>query len=129
MPRLCLTPTQALEFSESDPMLIQIVAWLADRWPTSSMLVTSIYRDKAEDDKLSGSGIHATWPPRACDIRTRNLGADEVGIACRIAQEVNARWVYDQSRPRLRVALAHTGSAFHLHIQVHPQTRLRSERA
>ena len=79
-----------------------------------SATVTSLYRE-------GDTGVHGTVPVRGVDCRCRNL---EVGEA--IAKWLNSRHVYDPARPNMQCAVAHdAGSGPHLHLQVHPNTRLR----
>ena len=79
-----------------------------------TMHVTSICRPDS-------SGVHGVLPVRGIDIRCRD---EEIATA--IANLLNSLWEYDPQRPHMNVALAHdTGQGMHLHLQVHPRTRLR----
>ncbi len=75
-------------------------------------IVTSIYRP---GDK----GVHGTLPVRGVDVRMRDL---DLGLT--IEDKVNSLWQYDPRRPSIKVCEAHgEGANFHLHFQVHPNTR------
>ena len=82
---------------------------------TGPVMVTSLYRD--------GPGVHGTHPVRGIDIRCRHP------IAARAYESlVNIEWEYDTKRPEKKVALAHdVGRGYHLHLQVHPNTRKRKQ--
>lgn len=75
-------------------------------------IVTSIYRP---GDK----GVHGTLPVRGVDVRMRDLEVGEL-----IEEQVNRKWQYDPRRPSLEVCEGHgEGANYHLHFQVHPNTR------
>lgn len=106
------------------PLLRVVFGEMADytvlRWQWMPF-VTCIYRTKAEDDELEGTGVHSAW--RALDVRTKDVDRDAVEDA---VEHLNAEWVYDPRRLRLSVAYAKPhGSGPHLHLQVHPSTRRR----
>ena len=83
--------------------------------------VTSIYRTPREDAALRASGIHVDW--RAVDVRTRGQSREAVDDVTRY---INNRWVYDSTRPHLKVCFAEPhGTGPHGHYQVHPRTRRR----
>lgn len=76
--------------------------------------ITSIYR-------INDLGVHGTLPVRGVDLRCRDKGVGG-GVEARI----NNVWLYDPSRPSLKCAKLHgLGSNLHIHIQVHPNTRLK----
>lgn len=76
--------------------------------------VTSLHR-------MRDPGIHGTLPLRAMDIGEQN---DDVGAI--LEDFLNARWVYDPDRPRMKVAKYHdVGRGKHLHVQVHKNTKRR----
>ena len=110
--------------SLADPLPRIITVSVIPRWPVGDMVITCIYRTEEEDDALGASGIHATIPPRAIDIRIRNLAVDPQKAqekADEIAAEVNKEWLYDPTRLRLKVAVAKQhGTGPHLHLQVFP---------
>ena len=84
--------------------------------------VTCIYRTPQEDRELEGTGVHVAW--RAVDVRTNDVPAADVQA---VTDWINARWIYDPSRPNLPVAYSKPhGTGPHLHIQVHQATMLRS---
>src|SRR5215216_4099443 len=83
--------------------------------------ITSIFRTPAEDAALHASGIHVDW--RAVDVRTRGLSGSVVSD---VTNYINGRWVYDPTRPHLKVCFAEPhGTGPHGHYQVHPRTRRR----
>lgn len=91
--------------------LIEILLWL-EKETGVEFTTTSQWR---EDD----DGVHGTIPLRGTDLRIRNteLGKCLEGI-------INAEWLYDPDRPSKMCARAHgEGANYHLHIQVHPNTR------
>jgi hypothetical protein len=73
--------------------------------------ITSLYR-------IGDNGVHGTLPLRAIDVRCRN---DDMGKV--IEKWVNARYMYDPARPKMKVAMYHdVGRGKHLHLQVHDHT-------
>lgn len=119
-----------------NPLLHAIVLKAADRaaqrWNWDFVL-TCIYRSPDENDALYGSsgrhrtGVHVLW--RAVDIRTRDADPSAV---LDITTYINDRYEYDPGREGMHVALPEGGgmlgsTAAHLHLQVSPETRLRSE--
>lgn len=69
--------------------------------------------------RINDRGVHGTLPLRAIDLRMRHRAIGEV-----IINFINSNWVYDPSRPELKCAVLHgKGSALHIHLQVHPDTR------
>ena len=85
------------------------------------IVITSIFRDIVEGRKLS---VHNFW--RGIDIRSRNFTKPQIDA---ILDYVNKRWVYDPSRPILKVIQYHcvAGSAWHFHVQVHKKTVFQGE--
>ena len=76
--------------------------------------VTSLYR-------IDDTGVHGTLPLRGVDLRVRNeeLGASLVAL-------INKKWKYNKTTEK-QCGLVHgSGYNFHLHVQVHPETALRS---
>lgn len=85
------------------------------------LLITSIWRSVAEDADLGGHGIHPEW--RAVDVHADSWQDTKIG---QVASFVEGRYQYDPSRPSMKVALWEPhGNGPHLHLQVHPATRLR----
>ena len=80
----------------------------------AELVITSLYR-------IGDHGVHGQLPLRGADLRMRNKF-----IAEEIAKRINESWVYDTSRPNKDCAIPHgDGSNYHLHIQVHPNTKVR----
>ena len=76
--------------------------------------ITSLYR-------IGDKGVHGALPLRGTDLRMRlrSAGSD-------IAAYINNRWQYDSERPAMRCAVLHgMGANLHLHVQVHPRSRVR----
>lgn len=85
--------------------------------------ITSIFRSPQEDAALNASGIHVAW--RAVDVRTKGQPKDAVDDVTRF---INSRWVYDPSRPMLKVCFAEPhGTGPHGHYQVHGKTKRAEE--
>jgi len=71
--------------------------------------------------RIGDSGVHGTDPTRGYDLRCRD---EMVGKA--IETFINDNWEYDPSRKDKKCAKLHgVGSALHLHLQVHPSTKVR----
>ncbi len=125
-----LTPRQLREFASCTAVLQEIVCEIAELWPNSKQLwITCVHR-RPEERIPNESGVHTVGPPfRAVDIRIRNLADTSAAAqekADAIATAVNARWVYDPSRPKLQVVVSKLhGTGPHLHCQSHPRTRRR----
>lgn len=91
-----------------------------ERWGWN-FTITSIYRTPAEDAALHASGIHVDW--RAVDVRTRGQRQEVIDD---VTRHINRKWVYDPSRPHLKVCFAEPhGTGPHGHYQVHPRTKRR----
>jgi hypothetical protein len=119
---------QLEEYQDLHPTLKDIVVDTLHLWPKKCpFLVTCIGRTLEEDGALGASGIHAAGPPwRALDFRILVFGDQHQEVADDLAEEVNARWVYDPERPHLKVLLtAPHGTGPHGHLQVHEETQLR----
>lgn len=92
------------------------------------LVLTCVWRSKAEDRKLKGSGIHCAW--RAVDWRTRDVPD---GLVRDLRRGLDERWVYDPTRidpetgqstyPLCYIRPHGTGP--HFHLQVHPETSRR----
>lgn len=77
--------------------------------------ITSMHRS-------GDSGVHGTMPLRAVDLRCRSKT-----VGTELERFINSNWCYDPARPGYQVCRAHgQGNNYHLHIQVHPNTK-RSE--
>lgn len=95
------------------PNLRKVLLWL-EATTGLGFTITSQFR-------IDDPGVHGTLPLRADDLRIRN---ETIGQA--IAKVINKYWVYDPNRPEMRCAVLHgKGMEMHLHIQVHPNTRIR----
>lgn len=96
-----------------DQKLRQITAQVEDELSVE-FTITSIYR-------IGDKGVHGTLPVRGIDWRCRNDSFGEF-----VENYINALYAYDYKRPEMKVCMYHdTGLGKHLHIQVHPNTRLR----
>lgn len=89
------------------------------------LVLTCIWRTRAEDRALKGSGVHPAW--RAVDFRTRDV---RPALVADLKRGLDERWVYDPMRidpvtgestyPLCYVKPHGTGP--HFHLQVHPET-------
>lgn len=127
------TKRQQKEWTTVHPNLIPIMEDLEARWYEPAT-ITSVYRPPEEEATLNpammGAGgtsksPHSTKPPRAADVRTRNIRRDVVESA---VMALNAKWIYDPSRPTMKVAKFESEKA-HVHLQCHASTTLRSNYA
>lgn len=116
---LSASPRIAQEWASSQvrPLLRQIVIeaarYASDRWAWV-FFFTCIFRSFSEDIALEGHGVHPLW--RAVDVRTYDQKPEAVAD---VVEWINARWVYDPSRPALVVAYAKPhGTGPHIHFQV-----------
>ncbi len=94
-----------------DPKLRRILTWL-ERQTGLTFTVTSIYR-------IGDLGVHGTLPVRGIDLSCHNIL-----IGTEIQNSINRYWEYDYKRPSKNCARLH-GKTLHLHVQVHPNTRLK----
>ena len=93
------------------PTLVDIAVWLEEMY--SRTVITCGYRPGDE-------GVHGTSPCRGLDLRSW-VYPD----AQKVVDHVNTRWQYDHRRPKMLCAILHdVGSGRHIHLQVHPRTRL-----
>ncbi len=108
---------RALLTSGYDAVLSEVLLWIQEKIPEFRMVFTSGFR-------VYERGVHGTNPCRAVDLRCH----DKM-IGPYIKNTVNSTWEYDYKRPRKGCALFHsvTGKEedLHLHVQVHPNTRMR----
>lgn len=126
--KVTLTLRGLLEWQDVHLLLQTIVYEVADLWWDDDIEMGDIHRTQAENDAVgSKSTVHVVGPPfRAVDIRTRIEGGDFQAKADAVAAKINARWIYDPARPKMVVAYSDVhGTGPHLHVQVHPNTRLR----
>lgn len=78
-------------------------------------VVTSAHR-------VGDKGVHGTIPVRGLDLRCHD---DFIGR--RIEEHVNNSYIYDFKRPDKRCCIYHdVGKGKHIHLQVHPNTKKRS---
>ena len=76
--------------------------------------ITSLYR-------IDDPGVHGQLPLRGIDLGCRDDNLGEL-----IEADLNSVYEYDPNRPRKKVCMYHdSGGGKHLHLQVHPNTRLR----
>jgi len=103
-----LADLQQMEFLH--PILRAVLRWTGARFGFL-FIVTSLYR-------IGDSGVHGTLPLRAIDLRCHSK---RLGML--IVELINEHWKYDPKRSGMEVAMFHnTGTGWHLHIQVHPNT-------
>jgi hypothetical protein len=99
------------QISLYDTKLVQIAMLLESHFGVEFKL-TSGYRD-------GDSGVHGTVPCRGLD-----LSCPDPYFGKLIAEFLNSIYEYDADRPDYKVCLYH-GEPLHIHLQVHPNTRLR----
>jgi hypothetical protein len=98
------------------PILKQVLNTLMVIAREDDLVFTSTYRP---GDK----GVHGTVPLRAVDIRVWNLKKNDPED---LVTNLNNIYIYDPERPGMSVAVLHdVGSGPHIHIQVHPNTKIR----
>lgn len=122
--RLVISGPRLSELYHLDWRLLQIVQDALSRLD-GDLTVTSIYRTRAEDTALGGSGVHSTpRPHRAIDLVGELTQLEYEALAA----ELNAIWEYDNTRPNMGVAVGREhGTGPHLHLQVHPATARRAK--
>jgi hypothetical protein len=128
---LILDRRRAQEFHRLDRRLVEAVDDALAAWPVARCRVSSIHRTDAENAAAgANTRIHVVTPARglrAVDLSGSNVGGtvEDRWRACgRVAAAVNRKWVYDPSRPRIKVAFAAKhGTGPHVHLQVHRNTR------
>lgn len=100
-----------------DPKLIEVMSWLFSN--ETSGVITEGYRKKRHNNDL-----HGIIPVRAIDIRSWCYK-----YPGNVVTSINNEWSYDDTRPNKKVALYHTakGGAPHIHIQVHPNTKRKTQ--
>ncbi|MBT8449950.1 MAG: hypothetical protein KJO69_09680 [Gammaproteobacteria bacterium] len=96
--------------------LRRLMAWTEDRFKFV-FIETSSYRVPEGDI----DSVHETLPVRGEDWK---CGDKDVGDL--ICEKINEHWIYDPARPELKCAICHdSGSGLHIHLQTHPNTRVR----
>jgi len=122
--RICLTLRQFKEMNDLHPVLWELVEDTLVHWPGERMEVTCIFRTPEEEETAGGkSGVHMTNPHRAIDLRIKNLVGDYQLKANALAETLNSLWIYDPTRPNLKVAISKVhGSGPHVHLQVSNNT-------
>lgn len=79
--------------------------------------ITSLYRH-------GDNGVHGTIPLRGTD-----LSCPDRHFGNLVSLYINDLWEYDPDRPELKCCIYHESQRgrgdWHLHVQVHPDTRLR----
>jgi hypothetical protein len=97
------------------PALVDIMGFVVRHY---GVVLTESYREQIHPNDL-----HGTNPVRAVDLRT---WCYPVGLAKEVCDAINQEWIYDPSRPSMKVAIIHdVGQGDHFHIQVHPNTQRR----
>jgi len=98
-----------------DKKLIAILSWLLKL--KKKIVITGGYRPKQHRNDL-----HGQIPVRAIDIRSWIYLKPQ-----KLADKINFAWIYDSTRPNMKVAIYHKikNGAWHLHIQVCARTRQR----
>jgi len=106
---------RALMERQYHPLIIQIVCDVAKEY---GLVITEAYRDP----KRPGD-VHAHM--QAIDARHRCYPKN---IPQKIANEINARWQYDYTRPEKLCCIIHKvkNGVIHFHFQVHANTRRRA---
>jgi len=95
------------------PKLIELLKWFCVRY--SETVLTGGYESRTYPS------VHSTIPFRGMDVRS-SIYEDPHAVA----NDVNDHWVYDPSRPEMKCAIYHNvGRGFHIHLQVHDETRRR----
>lgn len=107
--------------------LVDIICWIIVTF--GLILMTESFRHQRHKNDL-----HGTKPVRAIDIRAW-IYPDPI----KVVRAINKKFIYDPNRPWKKVAVYHqnskkdpksnpkTGIGYHLHIQVHLNTRGRIE--
>jgi len=96
--------------------LVQVMCWIIDHFDDATL--TESFRFQ-----LHSNDLHGTKPVRAIDLRSW-IYED----AKKIVRLINETWEYDFERPHKLISIYHKnrkGNGYHLHIQVHPNTRKR----
>jgi len=96
-----------------DLTLREIADWI-EKSTGLEFTITSLYR-------IGDSGVHGQLPVRGMDLRMRDRF-----IGKEIERTINDEYIYDDNRPELKCAILHgEGANLHLHLQTHPNTKVR----
>lgn len=88
--------------------LVELFVWVTCM--LHEVVVTNAYRP-------GDPGVHGQC--RALDIRSWIYGNPQA-----VVDKINSEWVYDSSRPEMKVAILHdVGSGMHIHLQAHDATK------
>lgn len=125
-----LSPRLAREWAEKAPAKLRdIILWIAmEAWPqenhipTPPLVITCILRTPEENAALKANPRSPHLAGLAVDVRNRDLNDRQ---KLDIVQRVNARWVYDPTRPEMKVCLLDDNGVAHFHVQIHERTVLR----
>lgn len=117
-----------MEFQHLDPKLLALFSQLVNLWPDGYLTLTSIHRSKKQNDLAKAKSlIHVVGPPyRAIDVSIHGLfgGQEKAESMCEVLNDI---YQYDYTRPDKPVAYAKPhGTGPHIHLQVHPNTRLKA---
>ena len=116
------------EWYSTHQALRDIIIWLLDNWWPDNVdfIPTSIYRSPEENKAINGNPVspHVTRPHRALDARNRTLTDAKI---VELALMVNGRYIYDPTRPNLKVLLVNDkwSRGAHFHFQVSDLTKIR----
>jgi len=96
--------------------LVDILAWL-DKHHPDCVVITCGHR-------AGDTGVHGTTPCRGADIRSWTFKVPGPRAVCK---QINALWSYNYKNPNKRCAIYHkvAHGAYHIHLQVHPNTTRR----
>ena len=100
-----------------EPTLIAIQKYIIEKY---GAVITEAYRPR-----LHINDVHGCIPGRGMDNRAWCYPDAQI---YRIQDDINNRWIYDPMRPEMQCAIVHDnrkGGGRHLHLQVHPGTRVR----
>ena len=99
-----------LEVLNAHPLLAAVVGEVSERYDIWTVTCGSRPGDPR---------CHGQIPLIAIDLRCRDKWLGKL-----IEMSTNKLWAYDPDRPSKKVCLFHdTGQGYHLHFQVHPNTR------
>lgn len=110
------TILRALMGKTYNPILIDIECWLAEKY---GVTITEAWREQRHK-----ADVHGTDPGRGIDNRVWEYKPET--LMYEIQSEINQKWEYDPGRPKMMCCYIHnSGQGLHMHIQTHPNTRLR----
>lgn len=80
-------------------------------------IITSLYR-------INDTGVHGQLPLRGIDLSCKD---EAMGLI--VENYINKKWCYDPQRLQMMCCMYHAvvGGAFHIHLQVHPNTVANNE--